>query len=104
MLRITAEENGSRTTLRLEGRLRGDWVQELERCWTNAMKDGPQMLFSVDLNNLDSVNEPGAALLRRMASSGVKLMSDRNLLMSALVEEIMRSAMHAPKVSKCSPT
>jgi hypothetical protein len=26
MLRITTEENGSRTTLRLQGKLKGEWV------------------------------------------------------------------------------
>jgi hypothetical protein len=31
-LRITVEENGSLTEFQLEGKLKGEWVRELERC------------------------------------------------------------------------
>ncbi len=93
MLRITTETIGRRITFRLEGRLRGEWVQELERCWTAARKDWPQTLFSVDLYGLSWFDEPGTAPLSRMASQGVKFEPNGNLLMSALVEQIMRSAM-----------
>lgn len=92
MLRITTDANGRRITLRLEGRLTGEFVQELERCWTATKKDWPQMRLSVDLYGLSWFDEPGAALLNRMASQGVKLEPYGNLLMSALVEQIMRSA------------
>jgi ABC-type transporter Mla MlaB component len=92
MLRITTEESYSLTTFRLEGKLKGDWVQELERCWTDARALWPETQFSIDLDNVEFVDESGSALLARMVSYGASLEANSNLMMSLLVEKIVRSA------------
>lgn len=92
MLRITTEESYSLTTFRLEGKLKGDWVQELEQCWTHARSAFPEMQFSIDLNNVEFVDESGNALLTRMVSHGASLEANSNLMMLLLVEKIVRSA------------
>jgi ABC-type transporter Mla MlaB component len=92
MLRITTEENDSLTRFRLDGKLKGDWVGELERCWTDARTLCPETQFSIDLNNVEFVDESGSALLTRMVSHGASLEANSNLMISLLVEKIVRSA------------
>ncbi len=88
MLRITTENNSTLTKFRLEGRLKGDWVGELERCWIHAKNADPEKQFSIDLSSVDFVDESGCALLRHMVSQGARLQTDGNLMMSLLVREI----------------
>ena len=47
MLRITVQENGQLTRFRLEGKLKGDWVRELERCSKPGMSI-PKCSFSLN--------------------------------------------------------
>lgn len=89
MLRITTEENGQLTRLRLEGKLKGDWVRELERCWIQAMNEHPEIQFLVELSHVDYVDESGRNLLSRMVSQRVLLEAHNNLLSAALVDEIV---------------
>ena len=92
MLRITTEESDSLTTFRLEGKLKGDWVEELERCWIVARTLCPETQVLIDLSNVEFVDESGSALLTRMVSNGASLEVNSNLLVSSLVEKIVRSA------------
>jgi len=92
MLRITTEENDSQTRFRLEGRLKGDWVRELEGCWRSAANTEPNRQFSVDLSSVDFIDESGKDLLTRMASHRVLLETHNNLMISAVVEEVMRGS------------
>jgi hypothetical protein len=73
MLRITIDKNSSATTLRVEGRLIGPWVDELERAWRSIASgptDGP---VSVDLTDVTFVGEEGKRLLESMYGEGAKL-------------------------------
>jgi ABC-type transporter Mla MlaB component len=87
MLRITVEEQDNATSLRLEGKLTGDWVGELERCWISNRNHSTESQFSVDLGSVSFVDENGKALLRRMVSQGAKLRA-RGPLMTSLAKEI----------------
>ncbi len=87
MLRITVEEQDNATSLRLEGKLTGDWVGELERCWISNHNHNPAGEFSVDLSSVSFVDENGKALLRRMVSQGARLRA-RGPLMTSLAKEI----------------
>lgn len=91
MLRITTEKNDGRTRFRLEGKLKGEWVGELERCWIYTRNARPEMEFSIDLSNVDFVDESGNALLTHMASQGARLEARSNLMMSSLVQDIVHS-------------
>jgi len=87
MLRITVEEQDHATSLRLEGKLTGDWVGELERCWISSHSCGAVNEFNVDLSSVSFVDENGKALLKRMVSQGARLRA-RGPLMTSLAKEI----------------
>jgi ABC-type transporter Mla MlaB component len=89
MLRITVEEKNSLTTFRLEGKLKSEWVGELERCWIYARNTRLGSHFSIDLSSVDFVDEKGKSLLVRMVSEGVELHAS-NPMMASFVKEIKR--------------
>jgi hypothetical protein len=90
MLRITIDKNSRATTLRLEGRLTGPWVDELERTWHSVTSDPANGRVSVDLTDVTFVGEEGKALLEQMYGQGAKLKTSR-CGTRRLVEEIGHS-------------
>ena len=90
MLKITTHKEARSTTLKLEGRLVGPWVQELDRCWheLTAVADG-QVL--VDLTSVTFVDSQGKELLARMRKQGVELRAT-GCLMRCLVDDIAKEA------------
>lgn len=89
MLRITTEENGTLTTFRLEGKLKGAWVTELEHCWNYARSTRPETKYLVELSDVDFVDESGRTLLSSMVAQGVTLLTNGNFFVACLVEEIL---------------
>jgi len=87
MLRITITKNPHTTTLRLEGRLTGPWVDELERTWHALTSDPANGRVSVDLTDVTFVGEEGKKLLENMYGEGAKLKASR-CVTRRLVEEI----------------
>jgi anti-anti-sigma regulatory factor len=73
MLKITIEKNPKSTTLRVEGRLTGPWVDELERAWRGITSDPTDGRVAVDLTDVTFVGEEGKKLLEAMYGQGVKL-------------------------------
>jgi hypothetical protein len=97
MLRITTEENGRLTRFRLEGQLKGDWVRELERCWSMAKNAHTEIQFFVELSNVNFVYEIGRALLSRLPSQGATLEARNNMMTASLVEEIVHGPTQSSK-------
>lgn len=89
MLRITLTKNPNATTLRVEGRLTGPWVDELERTWRDAA-DPNNGRVSVDLTDVTFVDEEGKHLLELMYEQGVKLKAS-GCATRRMVEEIGQS-------------
>jgi len=87
MLRITVNNDIGATRLKIEGRLMGAWVRELESCWRQVMTTQPPPRILVELTDVSFVDEEGGKLLKLMAASGVELVAV-DILMKALVEEI----------------
>jgi hypothetical protein len=87
MLRITTQESPTAITLVLEGKCRGPWVEELERCWhkTAAVASGRKL--RVDLEKVGFVDERGKELLAKMCAAGVELTA-AGLMIAPLLEEI----------------
>jgi ABC-type transporter Mla MlaB component len=73
--------------LKLEGRLSGFWVDELERVAGAAMNDGAQLTF--DLDGLSFVDAGGVALLRGAAERGAQL-TGGSTFVTALMDEEQR--------------
>ena len=98
MLRITTEQKKGSTSFLLEGKLIGDWVGELERCWISAKNTEPGQQVRIDLNEVDFVDEKGENLLEQMASEGVELRADSLLMRFVISGVIERSKMeHASR-------
>jgi len=87
MLRITIDKNARATTLRVEGRLTGPWVDELERTWRTVASDPTDVRVSVDLTDVTFVGEEGKKLLEVMYGEGAKLKAS-GCVTRRLVEEI----------------
>ena len=87
MLRITIMEEHDVATIRLEGKLVGPWVEELERCWNTAMTGWRNSQLLVDLNMVTFVDASGRALLTKMHNAGAKLMG-RGILTTYILEQI----------------
>jgi anti-anti-sigma regulatory factor len=90
MLRITIDKNVRTTTLRVEGRLTGLWVDELERAWRAVATDSADGRVAVDLTDVTFVGEEGKQLLETMYAEGVKLKAS-GCVTRRLVEEIGHS-------------
>ncbi len=73
MLRITIEENTDAVIVRLEGRLIGTWVPEVEKCWKNLFATLGQRSVQVDLSAVSFVDAAGGALLTRMHNAGFRM-------------------------------
>ena len=87
MLRIThtaAEDSVS--TLKLEGKLLGLWVDELARSCDEL--PGSTDRVRLDLAAVTFVDEPGMALLRRLLESGVRLAGCSRLVAELLHLEV----------------
>ncbi len=74
MLRITSSTENSRpTTLKLEGRIAGDWVGELTRTVSMAMGTPSDMVL--DMAGVTFVDHPGVAVLRDLQDRGIELVN-----------------------------
>jgi anti-anti-sigma regulatory factor len=90
MLKITIEKSARCTTLRVEGRLAGPWVDELDRAWQAVGPEPGNGHVSVDLTDVTFVGEEGKKLLQAMYAGGVKLKAS-GCVTRRLVEEIGQS-------------
>ena len=73
MLKITLHDSAGECRLKLEGRLSGLWVHELEQLWTTASSTTRNRRTVVDLGEVDFVDPAGELLLARMHAQGVEL-------------------------------
>jgi anti-anti-sigma regulatory factor len=74
VLRITSSTENSRpTTLKLEGRIAGDWVGELTR--TVSMAIGTPFDLVLDLAGVTFVDRTGVAVLRDLQDRGIELVN-----------------------------
>jgi ABC-type transporter Mla MlaB component len=72
MLRISQiESEPGPTVLRLEGKLVGKWVEELEALSASILAVQPTI--ALDLTDLDYADGRGLALLRRLRETGIAI-------------------------------
>jgi hypothetical protein len=74
MLRITLVPESEPATLKVEGKLTGPWVDELERSWSEISKCEPRRPV-VDLSDVTFVSAEGKELLKSMFQQGADLQS-----------------------------
>jgi len=85
MLRITVHKDADLTTLKLEGRIVGEWVDELERAWLAANdRTSP---IKVDLSGVTFVEEEGKRVLAWVFEQGATLFAT-DCMNRSIIEEI----------------
>jgi outer membrane protein len=94
MLRITIQESAQASTFKLEGKLTGPWVRELEQSWTAASAAAPGNYLTVDLADVAFIDCAGKGLLARMHQSGATLVAHSPMNRS-IVDEITRAGRRA---------
>ena len=91
MLKITTLTGSGSTTLQLEGRLAGPWVEELERCWTSVTGTETKHSLTVDLSAVTYVDADGKDLLLKICQDGARLVGS-GCLTNCIVNEITQTA------------
>ena len=87
MLRITVED-GSRPSIRLEGKLSGPWVGELERTWKKFTANEATGTITVDLSEVTFIDSAGKKLLSTLVESGAELRA-AHLMTKYIVEQVI---------------
>src|SRR5262245_6086184 len=90
MLRITIHEAPRTLTFRLEGRLAGPWVPELEKCWQSTLADRRKRILRVDLTEVTSLDAAGRTCLAALHRQGAEFVA-ADCLMKAVVAEITQA-------------
>jgi anti-anti-sigma regulatory factor len=88
MLRITVDDQARVLTFRLEGRLEGPWVRELEQCWRSMFDVVSKPTISVDLTGVTYIDAAGKAQLAGMHEQGTQLIAG-DCMTKSVVEEII---------------
>lgn len=87
MLRITVDQSGDPVVLKVEGKLKGPWVTELERCWQSTRANFPGKSLRVELSEVDFVEDRAKILLTEMLHSGAELVAT-GPMMNALLADV----------------
>jgi anti-anti-sigma regulatory factor len=88
MLKITTKTDPGRTTLELEGKLAGAWVNELERCWREIR---PGEAVRISLEAVTFIDDAGKKLLVKLNQGGAELKA-AGCLTKCIVEEVIRES------------
>jgi anti-anti-sigma regulatory factor len=88
MLKITMHETPGQIILKLEGRLSGAWVSELEDAWRAAVIDGTSRAVCVDLAAVVRIDAAGRYLLLLMHEQGVQMIGSGGRILDDLVEVV----------------
>lgn len=94
MLRVTVATDEQGPVMRLEGRLAGPALVEVEHCWQCALAEHPEQAPRVDLRAVTFIDEKGKSFLKHAFLQGARFLS-AGCLTRAYVEEI-RCAGDAP--------
>jgi ABC-type transporter Mla MlaB component len=88
MLKVTINMEDSGETWELEGKLSGEWVTELERCWKKR-SPAPGIALQIHLKAVSYIDAAGKQLLTEMHGRGV-VIQGCGCMTRAVVEEIIR--------------
>jgi ABC-type transporter Mla MlaB component len=89
MLKITIHENSGMTTIQLEGKLVGPWVDELNRVWSSLLGSTSARKLEIDLRDIAFVDANGKKLLQEI----YQMASVRFLTASPLTRHFAEEAM-----------
>jgi len=84
MLKITVQQDETKSSLLIAGKLAGAWVAEVRTAWEAERVKGKEVL--VDLNDVTFVDAEGKALLKKLHEAGATLVC-KGCLTSAIVAQ-----------------
>lgn len=85
MIRITSSNESAAVRLVVEGKVAGQSVSELEKCWLLACSYRKSIV--IDLSSVSFIDDLGKQLLARMHSHGTQILS-KGLMGRCLIEEM----------------
>ena len=88
MLKITVKNDDHQVAMRLEGRLIGPWVGEVERSWREVNRHNGSLPALIDLTDVTFINAEGKKLLGRIYRAGAELRA--GALMKLTLEQIKK--------------
>jgi ABC-type transporter Mla MlaB component len=89
MFKVTVSQADNTETWELEGKLSGEWVMELERCWKER-RTFPGIALKIRLKAISYIDAAGKRLLAQMYEAGVGIVGC-GCMTRAVVEEISKS-------------
>lgn len=89
MLRITTDHKPEEFTFRLEGKVSGPWVDELERSWYAVTAQTPGGHILIDLSEVTFIDAEGKKLLSWMYEQGADFRCS-GCMTREIIEEIKR--------------
>jgi hypothetical protein len=95
MLRLTRITGPNATTLKLEGKLTGPWVDEVKSCWVYLFEKKTPV--DVDLHGLSFPDPSGTTLLLRMERQGARLLGGAAFIRHLLHPELFRHVRSYPE-------
>jgi anti-anti-sigma factor len=90
MLRISLNTDAEVTVLKLEGKLSGPWVEELERTWCEATSKTAADSVVVDLSDVTYIDSGGKKLLGCLFRQGAELQNG-SLMTRFIVNQIKQA-------------
>jgi hypothetical protein len=98
MLRITTNDNPRVLVFRLEGRLEGPWVRELERSWRILTERASKPIVCVDLSGVTAIDGDGKARLAEMHGQGARFITS-DCVMKAVVDELDKESPTSARIA-----
>jgi hypothetical protein len=91
VLRITIQRTPEVALMKLEGSVKGPWVDELRKAWLASAKMAGGEPMSIDLGAVSFIDARGRNLLLRMQREGVALKGASGFLRQVLEERTTNS-------------
>ncbi|HEV2177352.1 MAG TPA: STAS domain-containing protein [Terriglobia bacterium] len=88
-MKITTEQGAEAMTLKLEGKIAGPWVAELERAWQASAASCDKAHITVDLSAVTFIDAEGKKLLAEIHQQKGRLQA-AGCMTRCVVEEIKR--------------
>jgi len=73
VMKVTTQKHGAPATLKVEGKLAGPWVNELEKTWQSITAEDRGREVVADLSDVTFIDAQGWDLLERMMEGGAEL-------------------------------
>jgi anti-anti-sigma regulatory factor len=91
VLRITIQRTSDVALMKLEGSVKGPWVDELQQAWLTSAKMPGGKPMSIDLGAVSFIDAKGRNLLLQMQREGVALKGASGFLRQVLEERTTNS-------------